>query len=193
MNPFDDAPEMNLEAEPLMPSRTATLGSDALYWQERALDAQQRADRATACAQSALAPHLARLMKDQLVWTLIAQRRHLVSTHESSADMIAEMERRLEQIQVDFESRVDTYEQRIAELEQELAGKAQVNRELIADRIQMTRKALHGAALRHPNSPFAAKYLTPGAAGSAPTPRKEERISFSAIMTRRVSGDAEAG
>jgi hypothetical protein len=190
MNPFDPAPEGHPETESLMPARTATLGSDSVYWQERALDAEQRANRASEFARSQVAPHLARLMKDQLVWTLIAQRRHLVSTHESSADMIAEMERRLEQIQVDFESRVETYEQRIAQLEQELAGKTQINRELITDRIQMTRKALVGAALRRPNSPFAAKYLTAGASGPEAFQGKGGRISFSAIMSRRVYGDA---
>jgi hypothetical protein len=190
MNPIDDAPGRDRETEPLIPCRTATLGSDSLYWQERAMDAEQRAERATGFARSHVAPHLARLMKDQLVWTLIAQRRQLVSTHESSADMIAEMERRLEQIQVDFESRVETYEQRIAELQQALDSKAQINRELIADRIQMTRKALHGVALRHPNSPFAAKYLTAGGAGLSGAFRKGPPLSFSAIMTRRVSGEA---
>jgi hypothetical protein len=71
-----------------------------------------------------------------------------------------------------------------------LASKSQINRELIADRIQMTRKALYGAAQRHPQSPFAVRYLSAGGAEAARSPGREGRISFSAIMNRRIYGGA---
>ena len=187
--PFNLGAEAEVEASPLAAAQTETTSSDALFWQERALAAEQRAAQATQVIRAGITPHLARLMKDQLVWTLRTQRNQMVSAQGSAATAMAEMEQRLEQIRVDFESRVGTYEQRIAELEQELATKTEVNRELIACRIEMTRKALHGVALRHPNSPFAAKWLLPESISSAAASGQPGRLSFRDIMSRRVLGE----
>jgi hypothetical protein len=187
--PFNLGAELEVDASPLSTAQTETTSSEALFWQERALAAEQRAAQATQVIRGGLTPHLARLMKDQLVWTLRTQRNQMVSAQGSAATLMAEMEQRLEQIQVDFESRVGTYEQRIAELERELVTKTEVNRELIACRIEMTRKALHGVALRHPNSPFAAKWLLPESTGPAAVPGHAGKLSFRDIMSRRVLAD----
>jgi shikimate kinase len=191
--PFDQSPdpaaEFEVEASPLSTAQTETASSEAVFWQERALAAEQRAARATQVIRAGLTPHLARLMKDQLVWTLRTQRNQMVAAHGGGAALMEEMEQRLEQIQVDFESRVETYERRIAELERELATKTEVNRELIACRIEMTRKALHGVAVRHPNSPFAARWLLPEST-SPTTAGQAAHLSFRDIMSRRVSANA---
>ena len=187
--PFNLGAELDVDASPLSTAQTETTSSEALFWQERALAAEQRAAQATQVIRAGLTPHLARLMKDQLVWTLRTQRNQMVSAQGSAATLMAEMEQRLEQIQVDFESRVGTYEQRIAELERELVTRTEVNRELIACRIEMTRKALHGVALRHPNSPFAAKWLLPESTGPATGPGHAGKLSFRDIMSRRVLAD----
>ena len=184
--PFNNAAEIEVDASSPGAARTETTSSDALFWQERAWAAEQRAAQATQVIRAGLTPHLARLMKDQLVWTLRTQRNQMVSAQDSAATLMAEMEQRLEQIQVDFESRVGTYEQRIAELERERATQTEVNRELIACRIEMTRKALHGVALRHPNSPFATKWLLSESTGPAAASGQPGRLSFRDIMSRRV-------
>ena len=184
--PFNPADAWETEASSLTAAETETTSSDAFFWQERAMAAEQRAVRAAHLIRSGLTPHLARLMKDQLVWTLRAQRNEMVSAQDSAATLMTEMEQRLEQIQADFESRVGSYEERIAELEQELATRAEINRELIAARIDITRKALHDVALRHPNSPFASKWLLPESAAPAAV-GKHSKLSFRDIMSRRAS------
>jgi len=108
--PFNLGAEREVAASPLAAAQTETTSSDALFWQERALAAEQRAAQATQVIRAGLTPHLARLMKDQLVWTLRTQRSQMVSAQGSAATLMAEMEQRLEQIQVEFESRVETYE-----------------------------------------------------------------------------------
>jgi hypothetical protein len=184
--PFNPADAWETEAPSLDAAQTETTSSDAFFWQERALAAEERAARATHLIRSGLTPHLARLMKDQLVWTLRAQRNEMVSAQGSGARLMTEMEQRLEQVQADFESRVGEYEQRIAELEQELATRTEINRELITARIEMTRKALHGVALRHPNSPFASKWLLPESTAPARV-GQHSKLSFREILARRAS------
>ncbi len=187
--PFEQAAAVEVDATPLGGAQTETTSSEVLLWQERALAAEQRAAQATQVIRAGLTPHLARLMKDQLVWTLRAQRNRMVSAQGGAASLMAELAERLERIQVEFESRVGTYEQRIAELERELAAKAEVNRELIATRIEMTRKALHAVALRHPHSPFAAKWLLPES-GTPSTIGRASRLSFRDIMSRRSAAES---
>ena len=150
----------------------------------------QRAERASAVVRAGLTPHLARMMKDQLVWTLMAQRTHMVSTQEAGTAMVAELEQRLEQIRTEFESRVETYEKRITELERELETTSQINRELIEATIDMAKKAMHDVAVRQPDSPLAAKYLgqkTPEE--GRPRSETKGRLSFGDIMARRASRD----
>jgi predicted ATP-binding protein involved in virulence len=176
--------------ETITTSQTESMNSDAVYWEQRALAAEQRADKVTAVVKGGLTPHLARLMKDQLVWTLLAQRNNMVSAQESGVSMVEELEQRLEGIQTEFESRVELYERRISELEQQLAEKAQINRELIAARIEMTRKALHDVAVRRPDSPFAIRYLAQRAAADAkPRSGREGKLSFRDLLDRKVSGE----
>ncbi len=181
---FNPTAAPDVDAAALGAAQTETTSSEALIWQERALAAEQRAAQATHVIRAGLTPHLARLMKDQLVWTLRAQRNQMVSAQGGAASLMAELAERLERIQVEFESRVETYEQRIAELERELVVKAEVNRELIATRIEITRKALHAVALRHPHSPFAAKWLLPES-DIPSTVGRASRLSFRDIMSRR--------
>ncbi len=178
--------------ETITTSQTESSNSESLYWEERALAAEQRADKVATVVKDGLTPHLARLMKDQLVWTLLAQRNQMVSTQESGANMVESLESRLEAIQTEFESRVELYERRIVELEQQLAEKAQINRELITARIEMTRKALHDAAVRRPDTPFAIRYL--GQRPPTPNPRPqpgEGKLSFRDLVDRKTSKEKE--
>jgi len=140
--------------------------------------------------RAGLAPHLARMMKDQLVWTLMAQRGRMASTHDASAMMVAELEQRLEQIQAEFESRVEMYEKRIAELERELETKSQLNQELLGATINMAKKALHAVAVRHPNSPFASRHRHQQSIEEKSVKAGlQGKLSFGDIMARRASKD----
>jgi hypothetical protein len=184
--PFKATDAWEGEAPSLDAAQTATTSAEALFWQERALAAEQRAAQAVHVMRSGLTPHLARLMKDQLVWTLRSQRNQVVSAQSTAASLMTELAQRLERIQSDFESRVGLYEQRIAELERELTTRSEINRELISARIELTRKALHGVALRHPGSPFAAKWLLPESTNPAKV-GQHGNLSFRDILSRRAA------
>ncbi len=189
----NQGPENGASPDPRYAPATETISSDTSFWQQRVRDAEQRAERASALVRAGLTPHLARLMKDQLVWTLMAQRSQMVCTQDAEAEMVAELAQRLGQIQAEFESRVETYEKRIAELERELASKSQVNRELLGAKIEIAKKALLDVAVRRPDSPFAAKYLLQkrieegGAKSRAGENTDHDKFPFSDIMARRAS------
>ena len=178
------------DEEPISAPPTETASADTSFWRHRAMVAESRAERATAVVRAGLTPHLARMMKDQLVWTLMAQRSRMTSTQDTGAVMVAELEQRLEEIQAEFESRVETYEKRITELQRELETKSQLNRELLGATIDMAKKALHDVAVRHPNSPFASRHriqqsIEERRAKAVP----QGKLSFGDIMARRASKD----
>lgn len=121
---------------------TETASSDVPIWRQRTLKTELRVDDAQAAARDRLMPHLARMMKDKLLWRLLAQRSQTIQVHDASARVVAELEQRLALIQSHFESRVQSYENRIAELERELAAKESITRELLESRIQVARLAV---------------------------------------------------
>jgi len=178
------------DEEPFSAPPTETISSDTSFWRQRAMAAESRAERATAVVRAGLTPHLARMMKDQLVWTLMAQRGRMASTQDAGAVMVSELEQRLEQIQSEFESRVETYEHRIAALQRELETKSQLNRELLGATIDMAKKALHDVAVRHPNSPFASRHRHQQAIEERSVKAGPQgKLSFGDIMARRASKD----
>ena len=175
------------DEEPISAPPTETASATS-FWRHRAMVAESRAERATAVVRAGLTPHLARMMKDQLVWTLMAQRNRMTSTQDTGAVMVAELEQRLEQIQSEFESRVETYEKRITELQRELETKSQLNRELLGATIDMAKKALHDVAVRHPNSPFASRHRSQQSVEQGKAV-PQGKLSFGDIMARRASKD----
>jgi hypothetical protein len=72
----------------------------------------------------------------------MADRSHLLSTQEKAALELAQLEQRLARLQAPLEQRLRAYEERIADLERELAAKGEENRELIKAKIELTRKKL---------------------------------------------------
>lgn len=97
---------------------------------------------AAADLRASVAPHLARLLMDKLVGKLISQRSSLVNTQEKAAAEMAELEARLEKMHAPLQERLRAYEQRIIELERELAQKGEENRELIKLKIALARNHL---------------------------------------------------
>jgi hypothetical protein len=92
-----------------------------------------------------LIPHLARLLMGSLVQKLISQRTGLLDTQKRAAAEMTELEDRLEKVHAPLQDRLRAYQQRIADLEKELATKGEENRELTKAKIELARKQLAAA------------------------------------------------
>jgi hypothetical protein len=90
-------------------------------------------------------PHFARVLRDRVVRRLLAQRTDMLDTQQKAAMEMAELEARLEKVHTPLRDRLQAYEQRIADLERELALKGEENRELIRAKIQLTKQQLDAA------------------------------------------------
>ena len=89
--------------------------------------------------QSSLAPQLVDALKDAVVQELAAQRRELLAAQQAAAAELTELARRLESVQTPLLERLRAYEQRIAELEKDLADQSKENRELLKLKIELLR------------------------------------------------------
>ena len=92
--------------------------------------------------QSSLAPHLVDALKDAVVQELAAQRRELLAGQQAAAAELTELARRLEAVQTPMLERLRAYEQRIVELERDLADQSKENRELLKLKIDMLREKI---------------------------------------------------
>jgi endonuclease/exonuclease/phosphatase family metal-dependent hydrolase len=116
--------------------------------ERRATDAEERARRATELVRKGLVPQLGWLMRNQLFRGVVTQRAHLLEIQRAGAEQVAELEQRLMRIQCQLQSRLTAYERRIAELEKEVSSKDQLNRELLASRMELVKQALEAARAR---------------------------------------------
>ena len=107
-------------------------------WQRRALAAEQRAERATAIVRKGLVGQLARLLTNDLMKKLVSQRTELIAGQHQAVGEIELLAARLEKLE--GAPPQGYYEQRIAELEKELATKNAENRELLRARIEIARR-----------------------------------------------------
>ena len=131
----------------LLPARvdgaaTPGLTAGAADWQQRALAAERRAEKAQTVIRQGLIAHLARWMSDTLVQKLLLQRAHLIETQQQAATEVDRLGQRLETIHSRMQGRLSVYEQRIVELEKELDTKDEINRELIQAEIQKIRRQM---------------------------------------------------
>lgn len=92
--------------------------------------------------QLELAPPAAQVMHDAVLQELAMQRRTLLLAQQAAAEEIAALVQRLDESQLPMQKRLHAYESRIHALEQELAGRAEENRELVAMKIEMIRLRL---------------------------------------------------
>jgi DNA anti-recombination protein RmuC len=90
--------------------------------------------------QASLAPQLVDALKDAVVQELAAQRRALLAAQQTTAAELTELVRRLESVQTPLLERLRAYEQRVAELENELGEQARENRELLKLKIEELRE-----------------------------------------------------
>lgn len=89
-----------------------------------------------------LLPEFTRWLKLRFLQGLLHTNMELAETQRLAALQVAELERRLEEINGPLQDRLRVYEQRIAELEQQLAAKGAENRELLKATIKMARQRL---------------------------------------------------
>jgi len=118
-------------------------------WQERALTAEQRAERAQAAIRAGILPQLAEWLRHTFVRSLMFQRSQMLETQKTAAAEMAEMERRLNELRAPLEERLRAYEQRIAELEKLLEAKSEENRELLQAKIKLTRQRIQAERERN--------------------------------------------
>lgn len=88
-------------------------------WRQRAIAAEERAQKAQAMVRAGLLAHLAQWLSDRMTRKLLTQRAELVDAHQKAALEMAELEARLEKVQAPLQDRLLAYERRIAELEKE--------------------------------------------------------------------------
>ena len=105
-------------------------------------DGQRSVGKAPQAVRAALLPHLARLMMDKLVQTLLHQRRYLMETQSTATVQVEDLEKRLEALQKQLERRLQAYERRIRELQTELATKERENKELTDANIRLGWRAM---------------------------------------------------
>lgn len=92
---------------------------------------------------------LGHLLREKLVRGLMSQRGQLLEAQNSAAAEMAELERRLNELQAPLQERLRAYENRIADLEKALTVKGEENRELIKAKIQLTRRQLEAERARN--------------------------------------------
>ncbi len=102
-----------------------------------------------ASVQASLAPHLVDALKNAVVQELAAQRRVLLAAQQAAAAELTELARRLEAVQTPLLERLRAYEQRIAELEKDLADQSKENRELLKLKIDMLREQVEAERTRN--------------------------------------------
>jgi 7TM-HD extracellular len=114
-------------------------------WRRRAIAAEQRAQQATAIVRAGMLSHLARYLSTELVKKLIAQRSDLIDGQQQAAERVEALAGRLENLEMPVRESEQFYQQRIAELEKQLAESNELNRSLIKSKIAAARRQLDEA------------------------------------------------
>lgn len=79
--------------------------------------------------RAGLMAHLRRLMREKLFAWLSHQRSHLIDSHETGTKHVLGLEQRLEKIKEQFQDRLISQEERIAEMDKELQAKERLIRD----------------------------------------------------------------
>jgi DNA-directed RNA polymerase subunit RPC12/RpoP len=112
--------------------------------------APERIESVPAIVPSALVPQLARMMMNRLVQALFAQRENLIDTQAEATRRMAELEERIARAQVSVQGRFAAYDNRIAELERQLAAAEEEKRELMRQNFQLAKNALEAENAAQP-------------------------------------------
>ncbi|MDD5141376.1 MAG: hypothetical protein PHY43_14090 [Verrucomicrobiales bacterium] len=140
----------SVQIPPGVPVVSADNASNAadVEWRRRALEAEARAEQAQAALKASLAPQLAQSLKEAVVQGLAAQRTELLQAQQAAAAEINALVHRLDELKAPMQDRLRSYEERIGELEKDLAERNEENRELLKMKIEMTRRQLESERTR---------------------------------------------
>jgi hypothetical protein len=97
---------------------------------------------ATPAVRASVVAEMTRWLKQHFAQRLITSNAAIAETQRLAALQVAELERRLEEMNGPLQNRLQAYEQRITELEQQLVAQGAENRELLKATIKMARERL---------------------------------------------------
>lgn len=106
-------------------------GGPPTNWREQMSAAEHRAEELMSMVRAGLAPHLARHLADKLVRELIAQRTALLQAHRAAEQEIGLVEARFATLEKQLCQALDLHEQRLRQLQGDLAAKTEENRRLL--------------------------------------------------------------
>lgn len=115
---------------------------------QRALAAEQRAERADAVIRNGLIPHLRLWLKQKLVRKLIVDREQLLQAQQAATLKTVEVEERLTRIEQQIQQQISNYQERIETLTRELIVAKEENRELIRAQILQVKAEMAAARAR---------------------------------------------
>jgi hypothetical protein len=115
---------------------------------QRAMAAEQRAERATAVIRAGLIPQLSQWLKQKLVRKLIADRAQLLGTQQAATLKALGVEERLARIEQQIQRQNSAYQERIDALTRELIVAKEENRELFRARIAQVKAEMEAARVR---------------------------------------------
>jgi len=130
------------EAPVESPQAPITAAAAEQFWQQRAMEAERRAEEILGLVRAGLAPQLARQMMHRLVQELIHQRSQWLQTQRVAEADLAAIEQRFLASHQQLQARLVAFEARAVELETALARKAEENSELIKAHISLTQQQL---------------------------------------------------
>jgi hypothetical protein len=110
-------------------------------WPDRTETHLVKGEQAPTAARPEIKSHLLGLLREKVVVWLSSQRSHLLHSQENGTAQVIELEERLEKIQGQFQDRLLAREQRISELETEVAAKDRMIHDLIRTRGQASAEA----------------------------------------------------
>ena len=111
-------------------------------WKQRALVAEAMAGKQGELLREKMIPELTEFAKQSLVQGLVAQRNVLLETQRKAQQALMELETRLGALQAPLHERIRVYENRIAELEQEVETQGEEVRELTRATLTLVRRKL---------------------------------------------------
>jgi len=123
----------------------ATTQTQTEALRQRALAAEERAERATALIRARLLPHLSRWLKEKLLRKLVTDRAQLLEAQQAAAQKAMTVEERLARVERQIQQQNRGYQQRIEELTRELLAAKEENRELIRAQIRQVKAEMEAA------------------------------------------------
>ena len=117
-------------------------------WQQRALAAEQKVEKANDAIRDGLMTYLAEWLKQKLFRKLIADRAQLLESQQVATVRALAVDERLSRLEVQIQQQNQAYEQRIERLTQELAVTKEESRALIRAQITQIKSEMEAARAR---------------------------------------------